>query len=325
MVVVTLSVVLAFTQSKNLNPGPDLDLPFDSAVGKWTGLVSRSAGADYATSLGKTRAELREIRNRIGRRMVQKDLDHLRGTSVEFLGQKIKKALDSEIADLNLPSDSGLYKFCLAEAVVNWVRSHLLYNEMLVPGNLAKANEWTIDEERKFRSAFWTPKTLLQYPELSAVCAGYSRLTFHVCRSIGIPVFNAVGYTRGALQANGTNTTIPPNHSWNILILKADNGTVLRLQTDPTQARVLLSEARSPKFQWHSDYSFPDTNAGVAFYHYAQIITKIDELPEKLPDAQTLAMTEEQWRQMGSIKIFDRMRNSLLQVTKNATINRMPQ
>ena len=321
-----LSLIFAncLAQSKNLNPGPDMDMPLDTAVQKWSGFVSRGASPDYATALGKTRDELRALRNRIGRRMVHKDLDHLQGTSVDFLGQKIKKALDAELADLNLNTESALYKFCLAEAVVNWVRSHLLYNDMLVPGKIAEANQWSVAEESKFRSTYWTPKTLLERPELSAVCAGYSRLTFYICRSIGVPMLNAVGYTRGALQVNGTNTSNPPNHSWNILVLKADSGGTLRLQTDPTQARVLLSEARSSNFQWQSEYCFPDTTTGVAFYHYAQFITKIDEQQEKLAEAQTLGMSEQQWRQMGSIRVFDRMRGSILQVTKNATINRMP-
>lgn len=213
----------------------------------------------------------------------------------------------------------------MAEGLVDWVRSHVPYNSMLEPGKIAAQKGISAKEESALRSQFWTPKTLLQKQELCAVCAGFSRLVYQMAKNVGVPLYNVQGFTRGALQVNGTYTKNPVNHSWNILVLDLADGKQLLIPSDPTQSRVTLPEARRAGFEWTSPYSFPDTVEHAAFFHYSQYFTKVEDYQQKVDRFQPLALPELQWREWGSIKTLDRFRNQVLQPTRAATIDRMPE
>jgi hypothetical protein len=320
-----LSLIFAscLAQSKDLNPGPDVEMPLDAAVRKWSVFVTRGASPDYAPALGKTREEIRTLRNRIGKRMVQPDLDHLQGTSVEFLGQKIKKALDAEISDLSLSQESALYKFCLAEAVSDWVRSHVVTNRSLVKGTISQKTGISEKEEWKIRSEYWVPVTLLQKRELYAVCAGYSRLTYHVSRSLGLPVYNVIGYSRSELQNKGTNHSQPEDHSWDVLVLEGVASRRLLLFIDTSHGRVGLSKARTPGYDWVSPHIFPDTLESTSCFHYWHFASKIEDKPELISLVQPLVLSQQDWRQSGTVKSIDVRRGQYFKDLNSATTEKL--
>lgn len=317
-------VALVALQSGNLNPGPYIDYEGQRAVSLWLPHIKEDASHGYASQLGVDVKQLRVLRNRIGARIVQPDLDHVPGITVEVLAKKLKSAAVDVCASAGVKSGTPLETFLIADGIANWVRSHIIYNDMLVPGKIAEQRGLTTDQEFKVRQQYWTPRTLLEKSKLHAVCAGYSRLTYHLARAVDVPLFNVMGYTRGALQVNGTHTKQPRNHSWNVMLLPGKLGTQLILSTDPTQSRISLAEARAANFDWYSPYSFPDNVDDSVFFHYSQYVTEVDELKDKLSSLQPLKLTEVQWREMGSIKVIDQYRSRVLRSTKTATSNVIP-
>lgn len=317
-------VALVALQTGNLNPGPYIEYDGPRAVSLWLPHIKEDATHNYAPRLGTDIKQLRVLRNRVGVRMVQSDLDYAPGITVEALAKKLKSAIVEVSAGAGVRSGSSLETFLIAEGIVNWVRSHVIYNDMLVPGRISEQRGITPEQEFKFRQQFWTPKTLLERPKLHAVCAGYSRLTYHLAKAVDVPLFNVMGFTRGALQVNGTHTKQPRNHSWNILLLPVTSGAPLVLSTDPTQSRIALAEARAANFDWYSPYSFPDNSDDNVFFHYSQYVTEVDELKDKLASLQPVKLTEIQWREMGSIKVVDRYRGIVLRPTKAATSDVIP-
>ena len=319
----TITISLLFLQSTNLNPGPYTSYNLEQATQVWERCTRSEAESNFPTKLGVSSSRLAELRRKCGVEVVQPDLDH-RPTTVDVLALKIDTAIRKVLDQEKIDPASALGVFLRSDAMANWVRSHVPYNTMLEPGQIAKAKGISLSSEREIRMQFWQPDTLLKKNEPSAVCAGMSRLTYHLGRSLKLPLYNVQGYTRGALQVNGTEMTNPVNHSWNLLIIDTEKHGRIILSTDPTQARVSLALARSKSFVWQSPYAFPSTREEVAFFNYAQYVVQIEDFPSKLPEFQPSLISEKKWREMGSITAFDRARGQILASTKAATINVVP-
>jgi len=303
-----------------------MDYDGHDALELWRPLIREEATWDYGPRLGSTAREIRTLRKKVGARMVRPDLDHVPGISVETLAKSLKAAVLESVSDSGVKSGSPLETFLVAEGIVDWVRSHVVYNTMLEPGKIAEREGISLAEERKYRSQFWTPATLLQKHELFAVCAGISRLSYQLAKAVGVPLYDVIGYSRGSLQGGGTYHTNPEDHSWNIFVLTDGAGKLLIVPADPSHARVGLSTARGQGFDWYSGSSFPDTPEDAVAFHYWHYGTKVEDNMTKMTEFQPTTLTERKWREMGTVTIIDRYRRSnALRWINSATSDKMPE
>ena len=285
--------------------------------------VSRSLQNPKATlehaTFGLDPALFRKARDAVALRMLARDLDHRPGITVQALASDIKHAAFSILSAEGIGPESSAGKRLLAQAVCDWVRSHVVYNEALEPESLA-VSAWKYDVPQAIRQRYWTTKTLLQAPRLFAVCAGYTRLTFDLSRAVGLDTYLVNGFTRFPKnQFSGRR-----NHSWNVFAIQTD-GTVAYIPADNARGRVELSRARSNLRLFDNPFVLPTASSDWGLFLWKQQASELDGGKELQPDALRLStLTLDEWKGWGSPRTLTSVESRALSENKPATINVRP-
>ena len=159
-----------------------------------------------------------EVNREIGRRVTSKELDTIRGESVEHLSLRIGQAADSVLGGQKRPANANLVSYVYAYAIVCWVRTHIFFDAR-------DESVWRMDQ-----------RPILDRPVPATICGGSSWL----CASLGSFSRKTVLLkVEGRLRGHGGAGK--PDHSWEVLRLPSDDV----LFADAQHSRLSLRAART--------------------------------------------------------------------------------
>jgi len=211
---------------------------------------------------------LREIETRIGARMIEPDFDHVPGMTKEFLAAKIKKEVFKILAEEKIDPKSIEGQRCLARGVCDWVRSHLIYNQALMPNPSTGKYDYPNEVLRRF----WTTDLLLKESSLFVVCAGTTRVTKDLSSLTGLNCEIVLGFYR----FYGNTTASQRDHGWVVYIFEGPDGRREFCPADNAQALVLLSRARAFRQVPPNPFCLPNGKTALSLFMWRLHPTEAD-------------------------------------------------
>lgn len=199
---------------------------------------------ECSSVFGVSENELRFLAEQISVAIVNADLEVRRGHETpKTLGKRIESIVAPILSLYKVDRMSALGQRLVAQAVTDWVRTRVVYNNTL-------ADPQSV---RNMRAYCRQPENMLNFSTPFAVCGGYAQLCYEISASLNLEVYQVDGWIpRASLQEYEDQ----PSHTWNVFTFR--NGSAfVSIPSDTSSSAISLQRARELKGRISSAMALP--------------------------------------------------------------------